>query len=286
MGIFSGLENMGVKLKDDDLYADDKKQQAKDAPASDAAAAAKKQQAEEADFLLERTYTCPVCGNEFKSLSVKASKAKLVGSDIDLRPRYEQLDTLKYAIIMCPLCGYASMARSFNDITEKQRKLVRGAISSNFHADPHDGPIYSYDEAIRQYQMALANSVVTKAKSSEKAYLCLTMAWVVRGRKESLDKNDPDYASSVKECTANEKELLNNALEGFCNARSTEDFPMCGMDQYTIDYIISALYYECGKFDPAMRLLSELIAKREVNPRIKDRARDLKDLIVEARKRS
>lgn len=281
MGILSGLESLGVKISENDIYADNKKKKQDQAEST---VENKKPESQESDFIISRSYSCPVCGSDFKSLTVKASKARFVGSDADLRPKYEQLDTLKYGVVMCPMCGYAALARSFGEITDTQKKNIREQISKSFHAEGHNGDIYSYDDAIKQYQMALANAIVKKAKSSEKAYICLMMAWVVRGKAETLDINDPGYNAAKMECAGDEKELLKNALEGFCGARSSEDFPMCGMDQYTIDYLIAALYFECGDNDKSMRMLSELITSRTANAKIKDKARDLKEQVMSAKR--
>ena len=281
MGILSGLGSMGIDVKDGSLFAEDKKEK-------EAAAAVEEKDpiALEAEELLKRTATCPVCDKEFHYLSVKANRVRLLGTDIDLRPKYEQLDSLKYNVIMCHECGYAARTQTFKDVTTKQKQIIREKIGANYRNTDHDEDriTYDYDTAIRRYQRALGTAIVRGAKSSEIAYLCLQTAWIVRGKKETLEKTSPTFAEDYKECRANEKELLNNSLEGFMKARSSEDFPMCGMDENTVDYIIAALGFECGKPDIATRLLSELIVSKTAGTRIKDRARSLKDLIMEQKK--
>ncbi len=280
MGILSGLGNMGIDVKDGNLFAEEKKEQAA------AAVEEKDPIALEAEELLKKTMTCPICDKDFQYLSVKANRVRLLGQDIDLRPKYEQLDSLKYNVIMCHECGYAARAQTFKDITTKQKAVIREKIAANYRNTDHDEDriTYDYDTAIRRYQRALGTAIVRGAKSSEIAYLCLQTAWIVRGKRESLDKNSPSYAEDFKECRANEAELLNNSLEGFVKARSSEDFPMCGMDEHTVDYIIAAIAYECNKPDVATRLLSELLVSKTAGTRIKDKARNLKDLIMEQKK--
>ena len=282
MGILSGLGNMGIDIKDGDLFAEEKKEGSVN-PEELKKAEEQKKQTEEADNLLKKSYNCPICGGAFKALTVKANRARLIAQDIDLRPKYEKFDALKYAAIMCPNCGYASRGQIFNDVSTKQKAVIREKIASNYFEvnDDEKLDVYDYDTAINHYQMAIGTAIVRNAKNSEKAYICLQTAWVVRGKKESLDPKAPDYASQLKECQENEKELLQNAMEGFIKARSSEDFPMCGMDEYTIDYIIAALCYECGKLEVGLKLLGELISSRTTNSRIKDKARNLRDLIVQ-----
>lgn len=272
---------MGIDIKDGNLFAEEKK------PAAASAAPVEKDPvALEAEDLLKKTGTCPVCGREFHYLAVKANRVRRLGQDVDLRPRFEQFDTLKYNVIVCNECGYAARGQAFNDVTSKQKAVIREKIAANYRNTDHDEKksTYDYDTAISRYQRALATAIVKGAKNSEKAYLCLQTAWIVRGKRESLDKNSPTYAADVKECRENEIELLNNSLEGFAKARSSEDFPMCGMDENTVDYVIAALGYECGKPDVATKLLSELLVSKTAGTRIKDMARNLKDLIVEQKK--
>ena len=38
-----------------------------------------------------------------------------------------------------------------------------------------------------------------------------------------------------------DKEILKNALDGFVEARQTEDYPMCGMDEITVEYLLAVL---------------------------------------------
>ena len=151
----------------------------------------------------------------------------------------------------------------------------------NYKKQEYKEPIYSYDHAKKLYQLALANAVVKKAKNSEKAYICLKTAWVVRGETQRLDPSAADYENKKKENDAQERELLTNALNGFVMARQSEDFPIAGMDSTTLDYLIAALAYETDQFDIASKMISELLTSRTANSRIKDKARMLKELMAE-----
>ena len=74
-------------------------------------------------------------------------------------------------------------------------------------------------------------------------------------------------------------ECLQNAYEGFTAAYSQEDFPMCGMDELTVTYLTAALAYEIGKLDEAGRLASMVVTSKVAKERIKDKAREIKDLV-------
>lgn len=278
MSIFDGLGKFGLgDLADSNVFEEEKKDEQ-----GVTVAAVKSPEDIEAEMLLDKKFKCPQCDKQFTSKIVRQGKAKLVRQEMDLRVIYENIDTAKYDVIMCPHCGYAALTRFFNAVTSAQLKLIKDNISLKFQSKEFDGRIYTYDEAIERYQMALINALVKKAKASEKADICLRSSWVVRGKIESLDPQKD--AEEIKKLKAQEKEFAKNAFEGFAKARSTESFPMCGRDEYSTDYLIAALAYENEKYDIAMRMLSGVIAGKNVNPRLKEKARDLKDEIVKKTK--
>lgn len=273
MGILSGLGNMGLgKLENAELFEKEESGSMgqQKAPAKEIA---------ESDFLFDKTYTCPVCDREFKVRTIKAGKAKLLGTDTDLRPKYEKIDPLKYDVIACPHCGYAAISRYFKSITSPQAKLIKENISKNFKSFAQKEE-YSYDDAIERYQLALANSVVKRARASEKAYICLKMAWLMRGKMEACDPGALDYDEMMSQMQKDERELLENAMEGFISARQTENFPMCGMDDMTVDYLIAVTATKFERYDIASRLISGILVSQNANNRMKDKARELKQQVL------
>ncbi len=277
MGLFSGMGKFGLKdIDEKDIFAEKEEKKAEEQNN-------KKKEVLESDFLIDRTYVCPVCDESFKSKTVKSRSVRLLGSDVDLRPKYQQLDCLKYDVVVCPSCGYASLARTFKNIYDSQKKLVSENISQGFRYNEPEG-IYTYDEAIERYQIAFANAMAIRQIDSEKAYLCLRMGWTIRGKRESLNQKDPHYQEDVKACIDDENEALKIALDGFLAARTKESAPYAGMDQSTLDYLIAVLSAKFGKIDVAAKLLSSLISSMTINPRIKERARDVKDMIMSGEK--
>lgn len=230
----------------------------------------------EQDFLFEKSYTCPVCGKNFKALTVRTGKMRMVGSDPDLRPRYGQFDALKYDVVLCPYCGYTALARFFDQLVSVQAKAVKDMISARYTPQAEEKEIYTYDEALKRYQMAYLNASVKKAKAGEMAYVCLKTAWILRGKAETLNPELPDSEKIKKECGAKEEEYLRKALDGFIQARQSEPFPICGMDQYTLDYLIAALALRFEQYDVTSRMLSGILQSSD-NPRLKNRAADLKE---------
>ena len=275
--ILAGLSQLGLKgLEGVDLY---EKEEKKEKPAKQEAP--EPQQIDESEFVFPKAYECPVCYKEFKSPTVRSSKIRPAGSDPDMRPRFRNFDALKYDIILCPNCGYAALGRYFSTITPPQAKLVKEGISKTFRPISQKN-IFTYDEAFVRYQLALGNAVVKKGRASEKAYLCLKMAWIMRGKKEAIEAgteefDGDDMEAAVKELEENEKELLTNALDGFLNARQNETFPMCGMDEVTLDYIITVTAKNIGRYDVVNQMLNVLLVRSGINQRMKDNLLDIKE---------
>ncbi len=281
MGILSGLDGLGLgSLENMDIFADEEKEKA--AVKAKAAAAAK---TEEKDIVFDRTYECPVCGLHFPSKAVKTGKAKLLGTDSDLRAKYDIIDPGKYDVILCPKCGYAALGRFFDKITHPQVNLIKEKISPTVQVPEYDDPIYTYPEALERYKLALINAVVKKARASEKAYICLKSGWVVRGYKESLQAEESPDGKLIAELEKQENEYLQNAYKGFVEARQSESFPMCGMDETTVDYLLAVLAVRFKKYDVAGRMVASILGSPSANPRMKDKARDLKEEILKELKK-
>ena len=235
---------------------------------------------EEKDLIYEKSFRCPVCEKEFNAKIMKTGKAKLIGTDMDLRARYEGIDSMKYDVELCPHCGYAALSRYFPNIGASQAKQIREKISANVRLTQYNDEIYSYEQAYERYKIALACAVVKRAKASEKAYICLKSGWLMRGWGESLQEKGSEDLKLIGELKKQEDEYLQNAYKGFAEARQTESFPMCGMDEITIDYLLAVLAARFKKYDIASRLISSILTSPMANARTKEKTRDLKDQIV------
>lgn len=278
MGILSGLGGLGLgNLEGMDIFEEEKKEAA---PKKEAVVTV-----QEKDLIYEKNFTCPVCGAEFSAKIMKTGRAKLLGTDSDLRARYEGIDAVKYDVELCQACGYAALSRYFAAIGSAQAKLIKENISGKVHTSDFRGETYSYEQAMERYKLALACAVVKKAKASEKAYICLKSGWLLRGWRESLQESGKGTEAFLKELEQQEEEYLQNAYKGFLEARRTEGFPMCGMDETTIDYLVAVLAARFKQFDVASRLIATLLASSTANARIKDKARELKEqILVEMKK--
>lgn len=280
MSLLSGLGGLGLDgLENMDIYEESEKAEAKKKVQEPA-------KVEEKDLIYGKIFKCPCCDADAPAKIMKTGKAKLVGTDQDLRPRYEGIDIIKYDVVLCPACGYTALTRFFPSLTSAQAKLIKEKISANVKIPHYTGDTYSYEEAVNRYQLALANAVVKRAKASEKAYICLKSAWLMRGYGESVKDTEKGTPELMTELKAKEDEYIQNAYNGFVEARQNEGFPMCGMDEMTIDYLLAVLAARFKKYDVASRLVSSILASPMANARFKEKARNLKEQILEDMKKA
>lgn len=280
MGILSGLKNLGLgNLEGASLFEEAKEQKTKK---QESAVAMKPQ---EKDLIYDRSFSCPVCDQSFTAKIMKSNKSKLLGSDQDLRPKYDGIDAAKYEVVLCPTCGYAALPRFFTGLTSSQAKLIREKISQTVRLTPYQGETYSYEHAMQRYQLALVNAIVKRSKPSEKAYICLKYAWLTRGYSEMLREREKPDEKLTGELAEQERELLENAYKGFKEARQTEMFPLCGMNEVTVDYLLAVLAVRFEEYDVAVKLLSAILTSPGANARIKDKARDMKDQVMKEQKK-
>lgn len=279
MGLLSGLSSLGLgNLENISIYEEPKEEKGEGMEAKAATEILEK------DLLLDRTYECPVCSSKFTSKSMKTGKTRMLQSDKDLRAIYEGIDVHKYDAVTCAKCGFSAVTRFFRPMSTGQMKLIRDNICGKVQLKPYNGEIYTYEEALERYKLSLACAVVKQAKPSEKAYTCLKSAWVLRGYAEELAKTDGNE-EKIKKVAAEEKEYLENALEGFVAAKENELYPIAGMDESTLDYLMAALAYELGKYDISSRLVSNILISSSANARMKDKTRALKEEIIAVIKR-
>lgn len=279
-GILSGLKDIGLgELENLDLYEDVHKEAAVYNPQNRMATK------EEKDLIYDKLFCCPVCDVKFTSKVMKTGKSRLISVDIDSRAMYEGIDNNKYEVVVCPECGYAAMLSYFQPLLGAQIKLLREKVCNKVNVAIPTGWIYEYEEVIARYRIALVCAVVKRAKDSEKAHICLHFAWLLRGYAEELMAENKTITEKVAEVKRQEQECLNKAFEGFINARQKESFPICGMDPITLDYVLAAVAYEIGKDNIAAKLVSELLMSPTATSRMKDKARELKQLILEKYKK-
>ena len=76
------------------------------------------------------------------------------------------------------------------------------------------------------------------------------------------------------------------AFDGFQAAVAGENFPICGMDSYTLDYLMACLACHFKEYYFASKAISNILSSQTVDRRMKDKALDLKYEILEGIKKA
>lgn len=254
--IFSGLEDLGFgDVNEISLF--EKKKEEKESTKG-------KKEEDPKNYLYDVTVTCPVCENVFQARAVKSSGYRRQKSDSDLHARYSLINPYFYEVYICNVCGYAAMKHDFEKIRDYQKEIVQKKIAPKWQGRRYP-EVYDTDIAIERYKLSLLNSVVIEAKASRKALNCLRIAWMYR----------------LKEEDENEQLFLKQALEGFNEAYSSEDFPIYGMDKFTVMYLIGELNRRTENLDEANLWFSKVITTPNAPQKIKELAKDQRFLIKE-----
>lgn len=254
--VFSGLEGLGFN-DIDNLKVFEKNKE-------DVNKENKEKIAPKLSPIYNKEITCPICGKVFKTKAVKSSYYRVGKKDTDFFIRYLTVNPYFYDVWLCNNCGYGTLKADFGKIRENEIELVRKNIMTRWQGRTYP-EAYDVNIAIERYKLALLNYTVIDAKSSKKAMTCLKIAWMYR----------------ILEDKENELLFLRQALEGFNDTYYNESFPIYGMNKYTVMYLIGEINRRVGNNEKALLWLGQVITAPAVSPKLKDLARDQKDLIKE-----
>ncbi len=81
-------------------------------------------------LLFERETVCPVCGHKFNTLSLFMSKLRLERNDMDMRPRYKDIEPMHYDVITGPACCYSACADSFAGANKRQAEQIAAKVGA------------------------------------------------------------------------------------------------------------------------------------------------------------
>lgn len=95
------------------------------------------------------------------------------------------------------------------------------------------------------------------------------------------ETTDEEKAQKAKIRQIQEK-YYREAYDGFQKALTEEDFPICGMDTFTMDYLLACLASHYKEYSFASKAVSNILSSQVADRRIKDKALDLKTIIVDA----
>lgn len=257
--IFSGLDELGFEnISSVELYEKTKEEELQ----KESEQTSEKSLQKDLLHLYDKKVTCPVCDETFSVKAVKTSSYRMKSKDSDFFIKYDLINPYFYDVWICNSCGYAAMKADFEKIKSFQKDLIKQNITSKWRGRVYTEP-YDVNIAIERYKLSLLNYYYMEAPASKKAMNCLKLAWMNR-------LNEDDKA---------EKEYISQALKGFNDAYFNEDFPIYGMDRFTIMYLIGELNRRLGNSSDALLWFGNVVTAPGSPPKLKDLARDQKDLI-------
>lgn len=201
--------------------------------------------------------SCPVCQNKFTQLKLKKSACPVEGRDSDFCVRYSGMDPNRYAVWVCPHCGYAASDAGFAAVRPAEVELLKQALTGR------PVPVLNGERdsaaAVQAVSQALFCAISKKTKSGGIAGLYLRMAWLYR------IQGDP----------AKERAYLEKALENYVEAYQKEPLPLGKMSALTLTYLIGELFRRLGKYKEAVQYFSLVVSNKSgTEPNTVSLARD------------
>lgn len=281
---FAGLERFGITSDEDfDITKDENKKAVR--PQQNVTKKPEEHKPEEKDFLLERVIECPICAQKFHTLVMKSGKAKRLEPDADLRPNFEGIDSVKYDVAVCPHCGYAALNKEFMHVSDTQARWIKEALKNFRPTEDVSAETYSYDRAVDRYKLALVNTIAKHGRMSEKAYLCLKIAWLRRSEYKEMKGNAPEVQQKKLSALEEYQGFYKQAYEGFTKALATENAPYEGMDESTVEFMLAHMAMYFKDYSTASKIVARLLTSPNTPHKVKDKCVDLKDeIILELRK--
>lgn len=235
----------------------------------------------EIETLMNKQFICPVCDKPVFAKIIKTRAAKFVDTKEDLRPVHSNVNVTKYDAVCCSNCGYAALVNNFNNTTATQRRLLREQIQSKYNSHPEtECDTYTTRTAIIRLKMALLCTVTKNGKESEIGSICLKLSWLYQDLADEIEDSDLDADEKRENYLREAETAAMNAYDHLTKARMKESFPIAGMSETTLDYLLAYYSYKKGEYPAAMRLLSGVITSRNVSPRLKDKSLALKEILA------
>lgn len=236
--------------------------------------------ANEKKLLLDKRYTCPVCEKQIRAKAVKSNAAKFVDTKADLRPVHSNINVTKYDAVCCPNCGFSALTKNFSTLASTQKKLIQEKIQSNYKShEETECDAYTTEMAISRMKMVLLCTITKGGRDSEVGNVCLKLCWLYQDLADEVAEDDPNAEAKRATYLKEADNAGMNAYERLTQARMNENFPIAGMNETTLDYLLAYFAYKKEEYQTAMQLLSGVVSNRNTSPRLKDKSIELKDLI-------
>lgn len=211
----------------------------------------------------DKEVTCPICEAKFKTKAVKVNSPRIASKDSDFFIRYNVVNPYFYDVWLCNSCGYAALKVDFPSVKSYQKQLVLNSITKKWN--PREYPdLITPTLAIERYKLAFVNALALEKPHSTLGMIMLKISWMYR----------------LLEDKKNEDLTLHQALSSLEKAYTLESFPLYGLQRDSMTYLIGDLNRRLNNDSQALLWYSKAITTLGASSRVKELARDGKDLIT------
>ena len=221
-----------------------------------------------ADFIYQKKFICPICDTYFNASTIRRSKLALQSIETDLRPVYKAVEPLCYDVIMCENCGHAALHQKFNHISDRQVDMIKDKICAKYKPFSYPAEL-TLEMGVERLKLALLNCAVRNGDYSEKAYICMKLSWLF----QILDQKE------------NEMLFVQYAYNGFSKAYTAERSPFMGLSDSTVLFLLGVFANKLHRYDDALKYIANILTSSKCEGNLKNRARDLKDDILESKRK-
>lgn len=213
---------------------------------------------------------CPVCGETTRVVKVK-SKLLAERTDEDFCVHYKDFNPYFYKIWFCEHCGFAADEKTFlGSIPLTHKRKIQEFLNSRKlglkFVEERQVP-----DAVASFKLAIFYAELTGQSLAKRAGLYLELGWIYR-------------ASEEKE---REGEMLERAISLYDRSLMTERYPINGLSDNTVIYLIGAIYYRLHDFEKSTQYLSRIIGDQRIRDEdivLYKRTRDLWQRVREENK--
>lgn len=87
---------------------------------------------DEASYIMEKAFTCPVCGHSSKSSVIRGTKLKMIANGDFFVKVYDHIEPLWYNLVTCDNCNFTERAETFeNEIKYDTKKFKEKLMAIN-----------------------------------------------------------------------------------------------------------------------------------------------------------
>ena len=211
-----------------------------------------------AEALYEVDRVCPVCEKDFKATKVR-SRLVTIKQDSDFCMHYRDINPYYYSVWVCPNCGYALQDNEFCEISSNSAASVKKFLAGR-PVGVNFGGERTLDQAIATFKLAIFFTGLIKLPVSRLAGLYLRLGWLYREAQKPED----------------ETMALAKAAELFDLAMSKERFPIGGMTELQLMYLIGELLRRTGSVEQSLLYFNRVVSNPQarMEKRLIEMARD------------